>query len=125
DPATGMRRSVDAAVDRLHAVREVAGEFGVPLVVNARTDVFLEMSGSPDDLLAEALTRLAAYRDAGADCLFPIGLRDPGSIRRLAAELRHPVNILAGPGLPSVAELGELGVARVSLGGGAQRTALA
>jgi 2-methylisocitrate lyase-like PEP mutase family enzyme len=125
DPATGKLRSADSAADRIRAVRAAADERGVPLVINARTDVFLEISGPPDDLLAEAITRLGAYRDAGADCLFPIGLREPDAIRQLASELRHPVNILAGPGAPSVGELAELGVARVSLGGGPQRTALA
>ena len=125
DPATGGLRSVDAAVERVRAVREAAREHGVALVINARTDVFLEMSGPPDDLVAEAIARLAAYRDAGADCLFPIGLREPDAIRRLAGELRHPVNVLAGPGAPSIGELGGLGVVRVSLGGGPQRAALA
>src|SRR6266516_1088552 len=98
DPATGVLRSVDAAVERIHAVCEVGQEHDVPLVINARTDVFLEMSGPPDDLLDEAIARLAAYRDAGADCLFPIGLRERDAVRRLAGELRHPVNVLAGPG---------------------------
>ncbi len=125
DSTTGELRSVDAAVERIRAVRTAADQHGVPLVINARTDVFLEMSGAPNELLHEAITRLAAYREAGADCVFPIGLREPDAIRRLAGELRHPVNILAGPGAPSVGELGELGVARVSLGGGPQRAALA
>src|SRR5205823_957879 len=64
DPATGVLRSVDAAVERIRAVREAGQEHRVPLVINARTDVFLEMSGPPDDLLAEAIARLGAYRDA-------------------------------------------------------------
>jgi len=125
DPETGSLQSVERAAERVRAVREVARELGVPLVINARTDVFLEGSGTRDALLADAIARLGAYRDAGADCLFPIGLRDPDAIRRLTSQLEHPVNILAGPGAPSVGELGELGVARISLGGGPQRAALA
>ena len=125
DPATGSLRAVDRAAERVRAVRAVALENGVPLVINARTDVFLERSGPPQDLLADAIARLRAYRDAGADCLFPIGLQDPETIGVLTKELDHPVNILAGPGAPSVEQLGELGVARVSLGGGPQRAALA
>jgi 2-methylisocitrate lyase-like PEP mutase family enzyme len=125
DPDTGSLRTVDRAADRVGAVREVARELGVPLVINARTDVFLEASGTPHEVLSDAIARLSAYRDAGADCLFPIGLRNPDAIRQLTTELHHPVNILAGPGVPSVGELGQLGVARISLGGGPQRAALA
>ena len=124
DPRTGSLRTVADAADRIRAAREAAREFGVPLVINARTDVFLEAGNASEEVLVEGIARLAAYRDAGADCLFPIGVRGPDEIRRLASELGHPVNVLAGPGAPSVAELGELGVARVSLGGGPQRAAL-
>jgi 2-methylisocitrate lyase-like PEP mutase family enzyme len=125
DPETGLLRTPERAMERIRAVRDVARENGVPLVINARTDVFLEGGGSPDALLADAIARLGAYRDAGADCLFPIGMRDPDAIRTLARQLDHPVNILAGPGAPSVDELAVLGVGRVSLGGGPQRAALA
>jgi 2-methylisocitrate lyase-like PEP mutase family enzyme len=125
DPNTGSLRTADRAADRVRAVREVARELGVPLVINARTDVFLEAVATPHEVLGDGIARLSAYRDAGADCLFPIGLRDPDSIRQLTTELHHPVNILAGPGALSVGELGQLGVARISLGGGPQRAALA
>ena len=125
DPETGSLRTPDQAAQRVRAVRKVARELGVPLVINARTDAFLGASGAPHELLSDAIARLSAYRDAGADCLFPIGLRDPDAIRQLTRELHHPVNILAGPGALSVGELGQLGVARISLGGGPQRAALA
>jgi len=125
DPKTGTIRTADQAAERVRTVREVASEDGVPLVINARTDVFLEGTGSPEALLADAIARLRAYRDAGADCVFPIGLRDPDAISALVKELDHSVNILAGPGSPSIDQLRELGVARVSLGGGPQRAALA
>jgi len=125
DPETGSLRTPDQAAQRVRAVRKVAHELGVPLVINARTDAFLGASGAPHELLSDAIARLSAYRDAGADCLFPIGLRDPDAIRQLTRELHHPINILAGPGALSVGELGQLGVARISLGGGPQRAALA
>ena len=125
DPGTGSLRAADRAAERVRAVREVARELGVPLVINARTDVFLEARGATHEVLSDAIARLSAYRDAGADCLFPIGLREPDAIRQLTSELKHPINILAGPGALSVGELGELGVARISLGGGPQRAALA
>jgi 2-methylisocitrate lyase-like PEP mutase family enzyme len=125
DPETGALRTAERAAERVRAVRDVARELDVPVVINARTDIFLEASDTPEALLPYAIARLSAYRDAGADCLFPIGVRDPDAIRQLTRELKHPVNILAGPGSPSVGELGELGVARISLGGGPQRAALA
>jgi 2-methylisocitrate lyase-like PEP mutase family enzyme len=68
--------------------------------------------------------RLTAFRDAGADCLFAPGVRDTQVIQRLVRELKHPVNILGGPGSPPVPELQKLGVARVSLGSSAMRATL-
>jgi 2-methylisocitrate lyase-like PEP mutase family enzyme len=125
DPATGALVPVAEAAERVRVVREAAAAEGVPLVVNARTDVFLEMTHDREAALREALIRLAAFRDAGADCLFPIGARDPATIAILVRELAFPINVLAAPGSPSIRELEALGVARVSLGGGPQRAALA
>jgi len=71
DPETGSLRTPDQAAQRVRAVRKVAHELGVPLVINARTDAFLGASGAPHELLSDAIARLSAYRDAGADCLFP------------------------------------------------------
>jgi len=112
---------VEEHVERIRAVRAVAESAGVPLVVNARTDVFLRGDGNVD----EAVRRGNAYLEAGADCVFPIMAADPGTIRRLAAEIHGPINILHRPDLPSVAELERLGVARVSVGSGLYRAALA
>ncbi len=105
-------------VERVRAVREL------PIVLNARTDVYLLEIGPPEKRYDEALRRLAAFRDAGADCVFVPGLRDAATIGRLVKDLQCPVNILAGPGSPTVPELKTLGVARVSLGSGAMRAAL-
>jgi 2-methylisocitrate lyase-like PEP mutase family enzyme len=115
----------EAAVANIEAVREAGASLGVPLVINARTDAFLVLTDDPREALSEALSRLARYRDAGADCLFPIGARDAATIKVLVAELGFPINILAGPGAPTIGELEDLGVARVSLGGGPHRAALA
>ena len=95
----------------------------VPLMLNARTDVYLGDVGEPETCLDEALRRLVAFRDAGADCLFVPGLRDLDTIARFVRELRHPVNILAGSGSPSIPELQQIGVARVSLGSSPARAA--
>ena len=105
-------------VERVHAVREL------PIVLNARTDVYLLEVGPPEKRYHEALRRLAAFRDAGADCVFVPGLRDAATIGRLVKDLQCPVNILAGPGSPSIPELQKLGVARVSIGSAAMRATL-
>src|SRR6185369_5263698 len=105
-------------VERVKAAREL------PIVLNARTDVYLLEIGSPEKRYEEALRRLAAFRDAGADCVFVPGVRDPATIARLVKDLQCPVNILCGPGIPSVPELQKLGVARVSLGSGPMRATL-
>src|SRR5262249_45185919 len=110
--------------EKIAAATETARKLGVPLVLNARTDVYLLRVGTPESCYDETIRRLAAYRDAGADCLFAPGLRDPEIIGRLVRDLRQPVNILAGPGSPSIPELQKLGVARVSLGSSAMRATL-
>jgi 2-methylisocitrate lyase-like PEP mutase family enzyme len=111
-------------VEKIAAVREAGRKLGVPIVLNARTDGYLRGVGPAESRYAETVRRLAAFRDAGADCLFVPGLRDTDTIGRLVGELRYPVNILAGPGFPSVPELQKLGVARVSLGSGPMRATL-
>ena len=111
-------------VERIVVVRETAAAMGVPIVLNARTDVYLSEVGPAGQRYAESVKRLKAFRDAGADCLFVPGLRDVETIRRLVRELNYPLNILAGPGSPSIPELQKLGVARVSLGSGPMRAAL-
>jgi 2-methylisocitrate lyase-like PEP mutase family enzyme len=122
EDATGDRQHplLDLAlqVERVKAVREL------PIVLNARTDVYLGEVGAPEKRYDEALRRLAAFRDAGADCVFVPGLRDAAIIGRLAKDLKCPLNILAGPGTPPVPELQKLGVARISLGSGPMRAAL-
>jgi 2-methylisocitrate lyase-like PEP mutase family enzyme len=109
-------------VERVKAVVEAARE--LPMVLNARTDVYLLQLDAPEKRYDAALLRLAAYREAGADCVFVPGLRDAETIGRLVKDLQSPVNILAGPGFPSVPELQKLGVARVSVGSGAMRATL-
>jgi 2-methylisocitrate lyase-like PEP mutase family enzyme len=95
-----------------------------PIVLNARTDVYLLEVGASDKRYDETLRRLAAFREAGADCVFAPGLRDAATIGRLVKDLQCPVNILAGPGSTPVPELQKLGVARVSVGSGAMRATL-
>jgi 2-methylisocitrate lyase-like PEP mutase family enzyme len=110
-------------VERIHAAREAAAATGVPLVLNARTDVYL-IHREGEARFDDALRRLAAYRDAGASCLFLPGVRDPGLIARMVRELGAPLNVLAGPGIGSVRDLENMGVARLSLGSGPMRAAM-
>jgi 2-methylisocitrate lyase-like PEP mutase family enzyme len=109
----------------LAAVRSAADDAGVPIVINARVDTFLPASGIPEpDRLAEAIRRGRLYRDAGADCIYPIGVRHRRDIAALVAELPGPVNGNTGEHL-DLATLRELGVARVSYGPRFYRAAMA
>jgi 2-methylisocitrate lyase-like PEP mutase family enzyme len=92
-------------VQRIRAIRETGERLGVPLVINARTDVYLLQLGDPAGRYDEALRRMSSFRDAGADCVFVPGVVDVATISRFVGDLRCPMNILAGPGSPSVAEL--------------------
>ncbi|HKU19998.1 MAG TPA: isocitrate lyase/phosphoenolpyruvate mutase family protein [Terriglobales bacterium] len=107
---------VALAVEKIRAVREAGNNAGVPLVINARTDVYLNQVGAPESRYDHALRRAVAFRDAGADCIFLPGVKAPELISRFVKDLKFPINILAGPGFPAIAELQRLGVARVSLG---------
>jgi 2-methylisocitrate lyase-like PEP mutase family enzyme len=128
EDATGDARQplvdLPLQLEKIRAIRETAEKQGVRLVLNARTDVYLLQEGDPARRYDEAVRRLTAFRDAGADCVFVPGLRDAATIGRLVADLRCPVNVLAVPGSPSVAELAALGVRRISLGSGPMRATL-
>jgi 2-methylisocitrate lyase-like PEP mutase family enzyme len=107
-------RAVEDAVARIRAAREAARTAGVPIVINARTDLYLKQIGDEQSRFDEAVARGKAYLAAGADCFYPITLRDPATIGRLAKALGAPININVRAGYPSVAELEALGVARVT-----------
>jgi 2-methylisocitrate lyase-like PEP mutase family enzyme len=116
--------SLELAVEKIRAAREAAVQLRAQIVINARTDVYLLAGGNPDADYSEALRRLLAFRDAGADCVFAPGLKDAETIARLAKAVECPLNILAGLGTPSIPELAKLGVARVSVGSGPIRATL-
>jgi 2-methylisocitrate lyase-like PEP mutase family enzyme len=126
DGTAGRDRLIPIALhcEKIQAAKEAAAGAGGDLVVNARTDGFLDAIGDPQDRFEEAVRRSNAYREAGADCLFVPGVADEATIGRLVAAIGGPVNILAGPGTPPVATLARLGVARVSLGSGPMRATL-
>ena len=107
---------LDVAAERVHAAREAADSTGVPIVINARTDVYLLGIGGPDTRFEQAVRRANAYRKAGADCLFLPAVTRRADIERIVPALEGPLNLLAFPGLPAIPELERLGVARLSLG---------
>lgn len=116
DHHTGGLIEVGAQADWLAAVRSAADDAGVGIVINARVDVFLPTSGiSESDRLGEAVRRGRRYREAGADCLYPIGVSGKAELATLVGELPGPINGNTGDEL-DLATLRELGVARVSYG---------
>jgi 2-methylisocitrate lyase-like PEP mutase family enzyme len=106
------------------AVLGVAAASRVPLVLNARTDIFLYGIGPAETRLARTIERLNAYRAGGAQSLFAPGVKDKETIAQLARGVAGPLNILATVGTPPVADLQQLGVARVSVGSGPMRATL-
>ncbi|MEU4832937.1 isocitrate lyase/phosphoenolpyruvate mutase family protein [Streptosporangium sp. NPDC023615] len=121
DPRTGAPVDADEQADLLRAVRAAAEGAGTDLVINARVDVFMNGTGSAEERLAEAVRRGRLYLEAGADCVYPIFAAEAGVVRELTGRIDGPVNILFRPGTPSLAELADLGVARVSFGHGLHR----
>ncbi|MGW6390221.1 isocitrate lyase/PEP mutase family protein [Streptomyces sp. NPDC055103] len=120
----GARPPAELAT-RLAAARLTADRAGADLFLNARIDTYLFGLGDPDTRLKETLTRAHTYVDAGADGIFVPGVTDTDVIATLARDISVPLNVMAGPGAPTVAELGALGVARVSLGSGVAQVAYA
>lgn len=111
-------------VEKIRLIRHVGERLGVPIVINARTEIYLAQLGDAATRLERSVERLLAYRDAGADCLFVPGVRDEETIVGLVKALHFPLNILASAGAPTVDRLQELGVARVSLGSGPLRATM-
>lgn len=109
---------------RVATVRRVGRDLGVNLVINARTDLYLDRIGDPASRFDRACDRLRAYIDAGADCVFVPGVADEETIGRFVEALHFPLNVLATAGTPPIPRLQELGVARVSAGSALARAAL-
>ena len=109
-------RERDEQGERITAVRTAAEEAGVGLFINARTDVYLAQATRPQDRLGETIRRAETYLAAGADGIFVPGLTDATNISALVKAIPAPVNIMAGPGAPTIAQLADLGVRRVSMG---------
>jgi 2-methylisocitrate lyase-like PEP mutase family enzyme len=111
-------------VELITALRELATTVDVPFVINARVDVFLLAIGEKEQRFEHAVQRARAYLQAGADCVYPIGLLPSNVIADLVQAIDGPINIMGGPPAQTIPELKQLGVARVSLAGGLMRSAL-
>jgi len=107
---------VERQIENVKAIRKLAETSRVPLVINARTDALRFAEGDEEARVKEAIRRATAYKDAGADCVYPMGLIDATSIARFVKALDFPINVMVRKGLPPVSELQRLGVARVSFG---------
>jgi 2-methylisocitrate lyase-like PEP mutase family enzyme len=106
----------DAHAAYLAGIRSPAEERGVGIVLNARIDTIIRHpQRDPAAALDDVLRRARLYLDAGADCVYPISLRDPALVAQVVKELDRPVNV--NPSEP-LAALAAAGAARISLGGG-------
>lgn len=115
--------------ERISAIRELSNSMGFHLVINARTDSFYTSPDKPRENLSESIKRGNKYREAGADCIFVQPVWEKEMISTLVKEIKAPINILANPstgaGLPpTVSELQDLGVARLSLGSSMMKATL-
>lgn len=119
----GSLYGADEQSKRIAAVRRAADAAGVPLFINARTDLFLKQKDHSRhaDLMPDALTRAEAYQAAGADGFFVPGLVDPALIETVCGTVSLPVNVMKMPEAPPLAELAGLGVSRISFGPGPYR----
>lgn len=109
---------------KIASVMATKQELGSEFFLNARVDAFHVMSGDPKKILDEAIRRGNAYAEAGGDCIFYLNLHARDTIATVVKEVHAPVSILAGPQSPSVSELQDLGVARVSYGSGFLKAAI-
>jgi 2-methylisocitrate lyase-like PEP mutase family enzyme len=122
--ATKKLFPVERQVENVEAIRRLGDSVSVPLVINARTDALRFGTGDDESKFEEAVRRATAYRDAGADCVYPMGLTEAPSIKRFVKELDFPINVMVRKGLPPLSELEKLGVARVSFGPSASYAAM-
>ena len=109
---------------KIKSVMDIKRELGSEFFLNARVDAFHVMTADPKKALDEAIRRGNAYAEAGGDCIFYLSLHSAETIGTVAQEVKAPISILAGPQSPSVSELQDLGVARVSYGSGFMKAAI-
>lgn len=118
DKATDALFSTEVQCDKIRLLKNVSAEMGIPLFINARTDVYIHGKDfeTAESKLEETIKRGLAYKSAGADCFYPIVMRQEQDIKATVEQLQMPVNILTLPGVPELNTLRKIGVTRVSLG---------
>lgn len=111
---------------QIKIIRSIANEMGINLFINARTDVMLHPSlySNEDAQQKELIKRGQEYINAGADCFFPVALKNETVITQLVTSIKAPINLLAIPGIPTFNVIEKLGVARISLGPGFLKAAI-
>lgn len=115
DGLHGAIRGAEDAAARIRAAREAARREDVPIVINARCDIFHVGRGEAGAQFPEAVARCKAYLAAGADCVYPFGLRDPAAIAAFVDAVAAPVNITGRPGMPDTSVFERMGVARITI----------
>jgi 2-methylisocitrate lyase-like PEP mutase family enzyme len=120
DKKTNSLLPVEIHAEKIQLIKKTSDQMGVSLFINARTDVYVRGKGfdSPEFKLEETLKRGSVYKSAGADCFYPITLNRKEDIKTIVEQLKMPVNVLVLEGIPALSVLGDIGVARVSLGPG-------
>jgi 2-methylisocitrate lyase-like PEP mutase family enzyme len=118
DPAEPVR-TIEEASARIRAARAAANAAGVPIVINARVDLYLKHVGDEATRFAGTVRRAEAYLAAGADCIFVFAVADVDLIKKLTAAIKAPVNMVGRAGGPGLKALEAAGVARVSIASGA------
>ena len=111
-------------IELLKAIQGAAASMDVPLVINARTDIYLLPGDDVGHRFEQAVERANAYLQVGADCAFPIGVSDAPTIAQLVKAVAGPINVIAGPPTSTLSELAQLGVARVTFASGLMRATL-
>jgi len=109
---------VEKQIERIRTVRNVARSLGIPLVINARTDAYGFTEGDKRVKIEKTITRANAYAKEDVDCLYPMGLAEKNAISEFVKAVEKPVNIMARRDAPTIPELEEIGVKRLSLGPG-------
>lgn len=123
DKKTHTLFPVETQCKRIRLIKNICAETGRQLFVNARSDVYLQ-TDNLQDKLKQTLERGEAYKEAGADCFYPITMHKKEEIITTVNRLQMPVNIILMPGVPALKELESIGVARVSLGPSFLKTAI-
>lgn len=115
DGLHGPIRSIEDAAARLRAAREAARREGVPIVLNARCDIYHLQHGEENTRFDATVERCTAYLAAGADCVYPFGLRDPATIAAFVKAIDAPINITGRAGMPDAGAFERMGVARITI----------